>query len=111
MQIELVLDVVSTIALDVKTAMEQIIHDICPHVHLHPPADPQNSKSESSFSTDGISNLRANAENVQDRDILTSSLNAVSGVINTHSVGQETNLNWCVNLNLCFLDINIKRNQ
>lgn len=76
-EIELVLDVVSAIALDIKTAMEQIINDICPHVHLHPPADPQNSRSESSFSTDGISNLRANAENVQDGDILTSSLNAI----------------------------------
>ncbi|XP_034251805.1 uncharacterized protein LOC117651669 isoform X2 [Thrips palmi] len=76
-EIELVLDVVSTIALDIKTALEQIINDMSPHVHLHPPADPQNSRSESSFSTDGISNLRADAENVQDRDILTSSLNAI----------------------------------
>lgn len=82
LQIETVLDVVSLIALDIKTAMEQIINNVCPHVHIHTTTttrDPQNSRNERSNHSDGGGScFRSHAQNIDDKDILTSSLHAVS---------------------------------
>lgn len=52
--------------MDVKTAMEQIINDTCPHVHSHPLDAERNESSQSS-----------DVSKAQSEDVLTSSLNAV----------------------------------
>lgn len=75
-EVESVLDTFSAMALDLKTAMEQIINGMCPHVHLHP-LYTQNTKSESAESTEGISEPQSTAEDVLSKDILTSSLNTI----------------------------------